>query len=254
MERRKELTAVTRQSNLAGIADHLRVLVAQPTSATIAEQLRELILNGHFKPGEQINEAHLASELNVSRTPLREALQRLSQEGLLASKRNHGLFMIELTKDDVGEIYSVREVLELTAAEIIMAGSARRRQEVRDKLVQIVSLLPEGVAAGDWMSVSRVDLRFHTTLVAEAGNSRLLRAYTTLAAESLICMMDLVEAYPKPSAFADDHLSMAELIATGSLKEVHSAFRRHLSVSEGELVAGLEARSRDHRLLGSARR
>ena len=254
MERGKEPPAVTRQSNSARITDHLRELMAQPTSATIAEHLRELILNGHFRPGEQINESYLATQFSLSRTPLREALQRLNQEGLLTSKRNRGLFMIELAKDDVDEIYRARESLELAAVEVIAARPAGRRQEVRDRLVEIVSLLPEGVAAGDWMSVSRLDLQFHTTLVAEAGNSRLLRAYTTLATESLICMVDLVEVHPTPSALMDDHLAMAELIATGSLKEILSAFRRHLSVSEGELIAGLEARSRDHRLLGSARR
>ena len=117
---------MTPQPTSARIMDHLRELIARPPSAVLADQLRELILSGHFRPGEKINEARLAGELHVSKTPLREALQRLNQEGLLSSKRNRGLFMIELTKDDVGEIYSVRGVLELTAAEVITAGSRRR--------------------------------------------------------------------------------------------------------------------------------
>lgn len=231
MKKGKGLSAIPRDSTLARIAD----------------KLRELILDGYFTPGEHINETFLANRFNMSRTPLREALQRLSQEGLLISKRNHGLFMIELTTADIDEIYCARKTLELTAVEAITAQSVERRQELRDQLVEIASLLPKAVATGDWVSVSRLDLQFHTILVAATGNSRLLRAYTTLAAESLICMRNLEQAYPRPGTLGDDHLAMAELIATGSLNEIHSAFRRHLSTSEDQLTAGLKAHSLDHR-------
>ncbi|TVU61944.1 GntR family transcriptional regulator [Paenarthrobacter nitroguajacolicus] len=214
MERVKRLPAITPEST---------------GSAEIADKVRELILTGHFTPGEQVNEVHLASQLNLSRTPLREALQRLSQEGLLTGKRNRGLFMIELTKDDVGEIYRTRELLELTAAETITSRSAKRRQEVSARLVKIAMLLPEATAARDWASICRLDLRFHTKLVAEAGNSRLFRAYTTLAAESLICMRDLEGSYPTPGAWRDDHLAIAGMIASGSMDEVRSVLRKHLS-------------------------
>jgi DNA-binding GntR family transcriptional regulator len=221
------LSVITHEPISAKLADQLRDLL-DPISV-IADQLRELILEGYFRPGEHINETVLADRLSVSRTRLREALQRLSQEGLFTSKRNYGVFMIELTEDDVVDIYCARKTLELTAVEAIMAQSAGRRREVRDQLVEIASLLPGAVAAGDWVSVSRLDLQFHTILVAGTGNSRLLRAYNTLATESLICMWNREQAYPTPGTLGDDHLAIAELIASGSLDEIHSAFRRHLS-------------------------
>ncbi|WP_311214572.1 MULTISPECIES: GntR family transcriptional regulator [unclassified Arthrobacter] len=199
------------------------------SSEEIADKVRELILTGHFTPGEQVNEVHLANHLNLSRNPLREALQRLSQEGLLTSKRNRGLFMIELTKADVGEIYRTRELLEVTAAEGITSRSTKRRREASARLVKIAMLLPEPTAVRDWASICRLDLRFHTTLVAEAGNSRLLRSYITLAAESLICMRDLEGSYPTPHAWRDDHLAIAGMIASGSMDEVRSVLRQHLS-------------------------
>jgi DNA-binding GntR family transcriptional regulator len=207
----------------------LTAMTPQSTSIKIADQLRELIIEGYFAPGQQVNEVLVASQLNLSRGPVREALQRLSQEGLLVSKPNRGVFVVELTPDDVHEIYGVREILELGAAEIITAGPAERRREVSDQLVKIASRLTEAAAADDWERVFKLDLGFHTTLVSESGNSRLLRAYTTLATESLICMKNLEQAYPAPSSLTH-HRVMAELIGTGSMTEIRSAFHRHLSV------------------------
>jgi DNA-binding GntR family transcriptional regulator len=75
-----------------------------------------------------------------------------------------------------------------------------------------------------------LDLEFHTALVSESGNSRLLRSYTTLATESLICMRNLGHMYPIRSSLTH-HRVMAELIATGSMTEIRSAFHHHLSIS-----------------------
>jgi DNA-binding GntR family transcriptional regulator len=224
----------------------LSAITPQSTSVRIADQLRERIVDGYFAPGEQVNEALLASQLSVSRGPVREALQRLSQEGLLVSKPNRGVFVVELGKEDVDEIYGVREILELGAAEILTGQSQERRQEVSDALIDIAAGLPAAVGQGDWGKVSRLDLQFHTTLVAEARNSRLLRAYTTLATESLICMSNLEVAYPTPDTLSHDHMEMAKLIATGSMTEIHAAFHRHLLAAEDHVSAGLAARAHHH--------
>lgn len=223
------------------------------SSVGLAEHLREQILRGCFPPGEQINESLLVKQLGVSRTPLREALQRLAQEGLLTAKRNHGMFMVELTKADVNEIYGIRKTLELTAVEAIISQRAGCRQEVRDRLVDIALHLPDSsLTPDDWISASRLDLQFHTALVKAAGNSRLLRAYSTLAAETLICMANIEQTSASPRTPRHDHLAMAELIATGSLAEIRSAFDQHLTASGDELVAGFDARSPVHRTGGLA--
>lgn len=210
-------------------APGLTAMTPQSTSIRIADQLRERIVDGYFAPGQQINETLVSRQLNLSRGPLREALQRLSQEGLLVSKPNRGVFVVELTAQDVDEIYGLREILELGAAEIITAQSAERRRKVSGQLTKIAARLPEAAAADDWIRVFKLDLEFHTTLVSESGNSRLLRSYTTLATESLMCMTNLEQAYPSPSTLSY-HLVLAELIATGSKSEIRAAFHRHLSV------------------------
>lgn len=204
-------------------------MTPQSTSIKIADLLRERIIEGYFAPGQQVNEAQVSNQLNLSRGPIREALQRLSQEGLLVSKPNRGVFVVELTADDVHEIYRAREIIELGAAELITNQSATKRQKASSKLSKIASRMTAALAADDWRKVLRLDLEFHTTLVSESENSRLLRAYTTLATEALICMKNLEEAYPTPSSVTH-HLAMAKLIGTGSMQEIRSSFHRHLSL------------------------
>ncbi|BCW84092.1 GntR family transcriptional regulator [Arthrobacter sp. NicSoilE8] len=207
----------------------LTAMTPQSTSIKIAEQLREKIVEGFFVPGQQINETHVSSQLNLSRGPLREALQRLSQEGLLVSKPNRGVFVVELTSEDVDEIYGVREILELGAAELMTSRPAARRRQVADKLLAIAAKLSAAAEVDDWNRVQKLDLAFHAALVSAPGNSRLLRAYTTLATESLICMTNLKQAYPTPSSVSH-HALMAELIATGTMAEIRPTFHRHLSL------------------------
>lgn len=206
-------------------------MTPQSTSIKIADMLRERIIDGYFAPGQQVNEAQVSSQLNLSRGPVREALQRLSQEGLLVSKPNRGVFVVELTADDVDEIYGAREIIELGAAELITKQSDAKRRRTARKLTKIALKLTEAAAAEEWREVLKLDLEFHTTLVSESGNSRLLRAYTTLATEALICMKNLEQAYPSPNSVTH-HVVMAELIASGSMKDIRSSFHRHLSVGE----------------------
>ena len=94
----------------------------QSTAAIIADRLRDAITRGAFPPGAQLGEVDLAARLGVSRGPLREAMQRLVQEGLLRGERHRGLFVVELGLADVHDIYAARLVVEQAAAGLILRG------------------------------------------------------------------------------------------------------------------------------------
>ena len=94
----------------------LRPVVQETTPSLIARQLRRAIGDGELVPGHQLNEMELSRSLGVSRGPLREAMQRLTQEGLLLSVRNRGVFVIEVTDDDVRDLYLARNAVERAAA------------------------------------------------------------------------------------------------------------------------------------------
>ncbi len=99
---------------------HIGPLVQKSTPSIIADKLRAAIGHGELKPGEQLGEAELARRLGVSRGPLREGMQRLTQEGLLVAIRNRGLFVIDMTAEDISDMYLAREAVERAAARAVI--------------------------------------------------------------------------------------------------------------------------------------
>ncbi|KAA0022775.1 GntR family transcriptional regulator [Antrihabitans cavernicola] len=202
----------------------------------IADQLRERVLDGSYAPGEQLSEAHLAEQLGISRGPVREALQRLSQEGLLISHRNRGVFVVELTPADIAEIYAAREAVELAAARIVFEGDHDSKAAAVARLSAIVATMPEIVEANDWQQLALEDLKFHASLVESTGNSRLVRIYATLAAESRICMVHLENAYHRPQALTEEHQRIVDLLDAGPWEELSATIRKHMATAVEDLT------------------
>ena len=220
--------------------DDLAALEERPTAVLIANRLRNRIINGSFELGEQVTEAAIAAKLKVSRGPVREALQRLSQEGLLVGRRNRGVFVLELTPKDVHEIYVARRAVEpAAAAEILAAGDKTIKQTAR-KLTTLVRKLPDAVAARDWTKVAELDLKFHETLVAASGNSRLSRMFITLAAESRICMVHVKISYRRIDMLVEEHQQMIDLLVAKDAEGLHAAIVDHMETATVDLTESME--------------
>jgi DNA-binding GntR family transcriptional regulator len=215
----------------------LFVLEGRPTAQLIADQLREQIVQGIFRPGEQINESAMASRLRTSRGPLREALQRLCQEGILVNHRNRGVFVLELTPEDIREIYAVREVVESAAANTLLEGKQEQVTDTCDVLQGIINDMAKQVAASDWQAIARLDMQFHTSFVAGAGNSRLIRVYETLAAESRMCILSLEVSYPRVDALVQEHQNILDLLKARDKRGLQNAIKRHMQKGVEDLTA-----------------
>lgn len=216
------------------------VVEGRPTAQLIADQLRELIVQGVYSPGQQVNESALATQLNTSRGPLREALQRLAQEGILVSKRNRGVFVLELTAEDVKEIYAVREAVELAAANTLIDSRPEQVATVCRELKGILKSMAKQVAASDWQAIARLDMQFHTAFVAGTGNSRLIRIYKTLAAESRMCILSLEVAYPRIDALVLEHQKILDMLEASDREGLQSAIKRHMQKAVEDLTSDAE--------------
>lgn len=215
----------------------LFVLEGRPTAQLIADQLREQIVQGIFRPGEQINESAMASRLRTSRGPLREALQRLCQEGILVNHRNRGVFVLDLTTEDIKEIYAVREAVELAAANTLLDGRKEQITDTCDVLQGIIKEMAKQVAVSDWQAIARLDMQFHTSFVAGTGNSRLIRIYETLAAESRMCILRLEVSYPRVDVLVQEHQNLLDLLEAGDRKGLLKAIKQHLQKAVEDLTA-----------------
>lgn len=219
--------------------DGLSALEGRPTSELIADQLRDQILSGAFRLGEQVTEAQLAAELRVSRGPVREALQRLCQEGLMVSHRNRGVFVMDLTPSDVAEIYSARKAIETAAAETVLSSGKAKVATTVATLRAIVREMPAPVSSGDWAHLAELDLNFHSALVEASGNTRLSRVYATLAAESRICMVNLKVSYPRVTALVEEHERIVDLLAEERREALRQEIVRHMDAAVIDLTASM---------------
>lgn len=139
-------------------------------SQRVYDELREAIIRGQFRPNQRLVETDLARQLELSRTPVREGLQRLEADGLVRGER-HGWVVHEHTLTEILEIYETRAALEGYATHL----AAERLS--RAELAEIEAI--QGPTEIDWTSVPRDDIveinaRFHRAVLEGCGNSRLL--------------------------------------------------------------------------------
>jgi DNA-binding GntR family transcriptional regulator len=223
--------------------DNMVPLPLRVTSAVIAEQLRERILDGSFAPGEQISELQLAAKLQMSRGPVREAVQRLAQEGLLVNHRNRGVFVIELEVGDIEDVYRGRRAIEKEAASTVYergipAALADRLQEILQNIAQYMN-------AGDWKKLAREDLHFHETMVEAAQSPRLSRMFSTLAAETMLCMSAFDDRYIRPPTAVEEHQRLLDRLLGGDLPEMLAEIDRHMSDAVESLSSARRERDGD---------
>ena len=208
-----------------GDLEDLRPVTRPSTAELIAEQIRSAIVRGALGPGEQLGEAELAAHFQVSRGPLREAMQRLLSEGLLYSIRNRGIFVTELTFDDVVDIYRSRWVIEGGALDLVLDG---RREQTWKALEPAIEEMRTAAEREDATGVSDGDRRFHEILVASADSPRLVRAARTLLVEKRMCLGALQTTYPDLHVQVDEHVVLREAIRTADRDEVRRLLDEHL--------------------------
>ncbi|MEV6106643.1 GntR family transcriptional regulator [Streptomyces sp. NPDC051940] len=153
--------------------------IAHSLREHIREHIVEGIISGRWKPGERIVERRIATELEVSQTPVREALRELESLRLIESSPNKGVRVRNLTAADLEEIYPVRAGLEQIAAELAAPALARDVSALEPH----VAALREADAKGDGEAQVRHTVAFHRELVRAAGNSVLLHTWEGLGIE-----------------------------------------------------------------------
>lgn len=143
----------------------------------VHEWLREKILNGHFPPGARLNESLIARELKISRIPVREALVRLRESGLVMKHDRRGMFVIELTEEDIQRINSVRIVLEAEALRLCQINMTKKQA---GKLKELVDKMERWDNTSE-IGAADIDIEFHRTLWESAGNPYLTNTLDTLS-------------------------------------------------------------------------
>jgi DNA-binding GntR family transcriptional regulator len=218
-------------------------------ASMVTERLRDSIVNGTLKPGTQLSEVDLAHSFGVSRGPVREAIQRLVQEGLLRSESHRGVFVPVLTDADVADVYFARAAVESAALRRLIASPMSRSFEILD---EYVAEMESAESRGDWEALGRFDLEFHTALVASTGSQRLQRMFTTLISETRLCLAALTGAEAR-HGLVTEHRDISEAVRDGDTERALAVLEKHYhgavaSLTSTQRRSGVEGAESDEEI------
>jgi DNA-binding GntR family transcriptional regulator len=220
----------------------LEPVLQESTPTMIAARIREAIASGAIPPGAQIGEAEFARKLAVSRGPLREGLQRLAQEGLVVAVRNRGHFVIEMTPENVRDMYVARAAVERAAA---ARAHQLNPQGTAKLLLKSVAAMKAAADQRDEPGVSTVDIAFHRDLVRSAESPRLTRMHETLMAETRMCIHALTPTYAVGSLRVSEHRKIARSFTAGDPELTDRLLIHHMNDALVRLGALRESDSTD---------
>ena len=218
-------------------------LSRQTAQESVADRIRQLILEGHLKPGQRILQDDFASKLGVSRTPLREALHRLESEGLITMSAHRGASVAQFSIDDLQGIYAVRIALEGHAA--FLAARRATPEEVDALETQLRKMEPV-LKNGNRAKLLELNRNFHLGIYKTAKEPRLFdlitnyfdladvyrHLYVTLAPDKLVKHREILVTLRKHDAEAAERVTRGHLQET--LEDLVEFFEAHPMTVRGD--------------------
>jgi DNA-binding GntR family transcriptional regulator len=214
-------------------------ILQDSTPSIIARRLRDAVAHGEFQPGQQLTEATLAASFGVSRGPLREAMQRLTQEGLLVSHRNRGLFVMELDEPTIRDIYLARAAIERTAVRQAVELGAGSDAEA---LIEVVEEMRAYEDRPTHPAVSALDMRFHEQLVALSRSPRLILMHGTLLTQVRLCLARMQGTYDSVDYRVAEHADIARAIVAGDADLADRLLCAHMDDGLRRVLASVHGR------------
>ncbi len=202
------------------------------------EQLKKEILDGEMLPGQQIVELECAHRLNVSRTPLREALRILEKEGLVEYHSNRGVFVRKLDETEIEEMYELREVIETF---IFSKVYYKVNKEDYLKLEDNISEAREALKKKNYEKIAKLFEEYHQLMadIAKAPMAKLflenIRNYMYLVRKK-----NLVNSEKRVKEAIDEHEELIQLMKTTEIEEFKRACEKHIRSSRNHFFEGMD--------------
>jgi DNA-binding GntR family transcriptional regulator len=185
-----------------------------------------------FTPGQRLSEAALAEQMGVSRTPIREALTRLRDEGLVEVESKTGWFVRPIDFDRIDQLYDLRVLLELDA--VTRLSQAEAPEQLLAPLRQ-AWLLPSGERLRDGPAVGELDERFHSALVKAAGNDEIARVHDDVTGRIRIVRRLDFTRDDRIDATYQEHARILRAVLQRKADQAKMLLRAHIEQSKAEV-------------------
>lgn len=201
-----------------------------PLRDVVFRTLRQAILKGNLKPGTRLLEVHLARQLGVSRTPIREAIRMLELEGLVLMIPRKGAEVARISQKGLQDVLEVRRALEELAVEI---ACVRIRDDGLKALRQIHSrFIAEASGHTDVARITGLDVDFHNQIYAATDNRKLEQLINNLQEQMYRYRMEYIKDQEQWPLIIEEHTAIIDAINARDAEAAKQAIRTHISNQE----------------------
>lgn len=207
-----------------------------PLRDVVFQTLRKAILTGELKPGERLMEIHLAEQLGVSRTPIREAIRKLELEGLVTNLPRRGALVAEISERGLKDVLEVRRSLDSFCAEL---ACERITEDEKEALKLAYVEFEQAVKNQDVTLIAKADVDFHDIIVASTGNDRLVAILNNLAEQIYRYRFEYIKDVSQHDRLIEEHRRLLDAILKGDIMAAREASREHIDNQEKSILSQL---------------
>ena len=206
----------------------------RPLREVVFLRLRRAILQGELEPGERLMEIKLAEQLGVSRTPVRDAIHKLVEEGLVSIVPRCGAVVAGITDKDMRDVLEVRITLEKLAvalcAERITADGVERLKEANE-------IFRKTVRSGELIKIAEADVAFHDIIYSITENKRLLQIINDLREQIYRYRLEYLKNDKARLELVGEHNRIIKYISEGDTDKAKAAIREHIENQMNDIAA-----------------
>ena len=196
-----------------------------PLRDVVFHTLREAILKGELKPGERLMELQLAAKLGVSRTPIREAIRMLEQEGLAVTIPRKGAEVAKMTEKDMEDVLQIRDALDELAATI---ACEQISEEELSHLRETMYEFEKSTKTGDVKRIAEADVQFHDIIYKATGNPKLVILLNNLREQMYRYRVEYLKDEKNYPMLVKEHCEIVEGLSNKDKEKLTAAMHKHV--------------------------
>ena len=204
-----------------------------PLREVVFNTLRQAILKGELKPGERLMEIALAERLGVSRTPIREAMRKLEQEGLVVMIPRRGAQVANITEKDLNDVLEVRIAIE--------KACARMTEEEMRRLWLAAKEFEHTIAEGNLVKLAEADVAFHEVIYQASDNKRLIQVLNNMREQIYRYRVEYLKEGETRDVLVKEHEELTKAIRERDVERAKQLSFQHIENQRMAIMRSIEA-------------
>ena len=206
----------------------------QPLYKIVYKRLRDAILEGQLPPGTKLIEQSISKKMHISKTPVREAIRELAQEGLISVRTRCGITVIDFNENDVKELVTLRTTLEVLGIRLARPFWTEKDTDI---LRKILTSIIEAEKTYNYSILPKLDVQFHQHIIERTRNKRLLKAWNDIASQ-MIVLFRMIRYFEFTEGYiSESHQGLIDAIIMMDDDKCEKAFTEHIQSNEKNILA-----------------